>query len=256
MVDTVAETCPKALPDQMKRKIMEFAVFWLVIIGPILIGLAGAIWYGGGKTPALWAGFTGTVLLLLAAALQIQQTIGKSQPPQPSATTATSTPDTLSQSTSPPVTLPQHPQETANQVPVAWNLDSQFLVVTGGGPEARINSVLLQGTSTALVTMKEAYAVSGLTGHKQELFANVQYQGYYPVDKVDIPPEARVWLELIFKPPLSITEFINQWEKFSVTVVYHDATNYHHEFDANYIRQKLQQMIPDAFGPRVTPRPD
>jgi hypothetical protein len=152
--------------------------------------------------------------------------------------------------------LPQHPQQTANQIPVAWNLDSQFLVVTGGGPEARINSVLLQGTSTALVTMKEAYAVSGLTGHKQELFANVQYQGYYPVDKVDIPPKARVGLELIFKPPLSITEFINQWEQFSVTVVYHDGTDYHHEFDENYIRQKLQQMIPDAFGPRVTPRPD
>lgn len=58
---------------------MEFAVFWLVIIGPILIGVAVGIWYGSGKTPALWVGFAGTVLLMLAGALQLQQAIWKSQ---------------------------------------------------------------------------------------------------------------------------------------------------------------------------------
>jgi hypothetical protein len=155
----------------------------------------------------------------------------------------------------PSPTRPAPDQQTVaepNQRPVAWR-DSQFVVVTGGGPEAKINSVLLQGTSTAPVAMKEAYALSGLTGHKQELMVNVQYRGYYPVDKVDIPPRAPVWLELIFKLPLSITDFIDPWGQFSVTVVYYDGNNYHHEFDENYIRQKLQQMIPAAFGPRVTP---
>lgn len=63
---------------------MDFAVFWLVIIGPILIGLAGCIWYGGGKTPALWVGFAGSVLLLLAGALQLQQAIWKSFASEPS----------------------------------------------------------------------------------------------------------------------------------------------------------------------------
>ncbi|MDQ6869933.1 MAG: hypothetical protein M3178_16830 [Pseudomonadota bacterium] len=56
---------------------MDFAVFWLVIIGPLLFGLAGSIWYGGSKTLALWIGFAGAVLLILAGALQLQQFIWK-----------------------------------------------------------------------------------------------------------------------------------------------------------------------------------
>jgi hypothetical protein len=155
--------------------------------------------------------------------------------------------------------LPQQPQPPGavpNQGPVAWTLDSQFLVVTGGGTDATINSVLLQGESRASVAMKEAYAVSGLTGHKRDLMANVQNKGYYPVDKVDLPPGAPVWLELILKPPLSIRDFTDQWGRFSVTIVYDDGTNYSHDFDESYIRRKLQQMIPGAFGPRVTPRAD
>lgn len=94
--------------------------------------------------------------------------------------------------------LAQQLAAAPNQRPIAWNLDSQFLVASGGGPDARINSVLLQGTSAASVSIKEAYAVSGLTGHKQELMANVQDQGYYPVNKVDIPAGAPVWLAPLF----------------------------------------------------------
>jgi hypothetical protein len=155
--------------------------------------------------------------------------------------------------------LPQQAQQPAavsNQGPVDWNLDSQFLLLTGGGPDATINSVLLQGTSTVSVGMKEAYAVSGLTGHRQELMANVQYKGYYPVDKVDIPPGAPVWVELIFKPPLSIRDFLSQWGQFRVTIVYNDGTNYVHDFNDDYTRRKIQQMDPFAFGPHVTPRSD
>jgi hypothetical protein len=69
----------------MKRNGMDFALFWLVIIGPILISLAGCIWYGDGRTPALWVAFAGAVLLMLAAALQLQQAIWKSQAPEPTA---------------------------------------------------------------------------------------------------------------------------------------------------------------------------
>jgi hypothetical protein len=58
---------------------MDTAIFWLVIIGPILIGVAGAAWYGKRQTPALWMGFVGTVLLLLAGVLQSQLAIWKSQ---------------------------------------------------------------------------------------------------------------------------------------------------------------------------------
>ena len=64
---------------------MDIAVFWLVIIGPILIGLAGCIWYGNERTPALWVGFAGIVLLMLAGALQLQEAIWKSQATEPTA---------------------------------------------------------------------------------------------------------------------------------------------------------------------------
>lgn len=70
-----------------------------------------------------------------------------------------------------------------------------------------------------------------------------------------MPPQAPVWLELIFKPPLSIGDFLDQWGKIHVTIVY-DGTVYNREFDENYIRRKLQQQIPGAFAPRVTPRDD
>jgi hypothetical protein len=139
--------------------------------------------------------------------------------------------------------------------PINWTFDSQFLVNTGSGSNALINSVLLQGTSTTSVAIKEAYAVSGLTGHKQELMANVSSKGYYPVDKVDIPPQAPVWLELVFKPPLSIRDFLDQWGKISIKIVYNDGTYVERDFDETFVRRKLQQ-IPGALGPHITPRDD
>jgi hypothetical protein len=151
-----------------------------------------------------------------------------------------------------PASLPPSPVQKG---PIVWNEDSQFLIVTGGGPDAMINSVLLQGMSTTIVSITDAYAVSSLTGHKQDLMANVQYQGYFPVNKVDIPAQAPVWLELVWKPPLSVRDFLDQWGKFRVTIVYNGIT-YEKEFDENYIRRKLQQQNAGVLGPHVTPRDD
>jgi len=53
---------------------MAFAIFWLPLIAGLLLGgVAVGAWYGGDKTLAVWIGFAGAVLLLLTAALQIQQ---------------------------------------------------------------------------------------------------------------------------------------------------------------------------------------
>ena len=88
--------------------------------------------------------------------------------------------------------------------------------------------------------------------------ANAQTQndrGYFPVNEVDIPPQALVWLELVFKPPLSIKDFVDQWGAFKVTIIYEGAEKpYDHEFDQNFVQAKLRQQIPAAFGPRVTHR--
>jgi hypothetical protein len=47
---------------------------------------------------------------------------------------------------------------------------------------------------------------------------------------------------------------MEKWGQFRVTINYDNGDNYRHDFDENYIRNKIQQMIPGAFGPRVTPR--
>jgi len=184
------------------------------------------------------------------------------QTPPPPATTPTpaipAAPYAVTQQ--PPQSSPtanhQGPKALRNpsQNPVMWDRNSQFLVVSGGGPNAQINSVLLKGTSTRTMSIKEAYAASGLTGHKQELMANVQYKGYYPVDQVDIPPQAPVWLELVFNPPLSVRDFVEQWGQVHINIIYSDGTTDDLNFDEDYVRQKLQTMIPGWFGPHVTPR--
>ncbi len=58
----------------------ESAVFWLPIIGGILLGgFAVGEWYGGNKVYALWVGFSGVVCFLAVAGLQIQQVLLKQE---------------------------------------------------------------------------------------------------------------------------------------------------------------------------------
>jgi hypothetical protein len=141
--------------------------------------------------------------------------------------------------------------------PIDWYTDSQLFVVSGGAPNAEVNGILIMGLSSSPVTIKEAYVVSGLTGRKQTLMANVQSRGaYFPVDQVDIPSGAPVQVDAIFKPAIPLKDFLDQWGKFRVTIVYNDGTIYEREYEESYVRQKLQQMAPTAFGPRMTPRDD
>jgi hypothetical protein len=145
----------------------------------------------------------------------------------------------------------------AKQGPITWHVNSQLMLVSGGEPNAVVSGLLFQGTSTASVSIKEAYVVSGLTGRKQTLVANVQSKGgYYPVDKVDIPPGAPVQLDLIFDPGLPLRDFMDQWGKFRVTIIYSNGGPYERDYDEAFVRQQLRQHVPNAFGPRVTPRDD
>jgi hypothetical protein len=144
------------------------------------------------------------------------------------------------------------------QKPISWFADSQLFIASGGPPNgSQVHGILIMGESTATTAIKEAYLVSGLTGHKQSLKANVHSVGaYFPVDKVDIPAGAPVQLDLIFNPPIPLKDFMDQWAKFRFTVVYVDGTSYEREYDEAYVRQKMQQVVPEAFGPRMTPRED
>jgi Resolvase, N terminal domain len=70
--------------ERMKSRRMDIAIFWLPVVGGILLGgLAGNAWYGGDKILALWLTFFGLICFGLVAVLQIQQTIlqSKASPP-------------------------------------------------------------------------------------------------------------------------------------------------------------------------------
>lgn len=59
---------------------MTLAIFWLPIIGGILLGgFAVSAWYGGNKLLGLWLAFFGVVSLLLVVAIQLQQFISDEQ---------------------------------------------------------------------------------------------------------------------------------------------------------------------------------
>jgi len=41
----------------VKKKSMDLAIYWLPVVGTILIGIAACIWWGNGnKTTAVWVG--------------------------------------------------------------------------------------------------------------------------------------------------------------------------------------------------------
>jgi hypothetical protein len=152
-----------------------------------------------------------------------------------------------------PEPVPPAPSDVPG--PISWNFNGQLIVASGGGQTAEVHGLIFQGQSTMTLRFKEAYAVSGLTGHKVELKANVQQIGaYFPVTDVDVPADAPVQLDLIFQPPLSIRDFFDQWGKFRIVISYENGGSLQHEFDERSVREKLQQQIPYAFGPRVTPR--
>ncbi len=53
---------------------METAVIWLLVVGPLFIGIGAAIYWGSGvNSIGLWGGFVpGAIMLVFAAAFQIQ----------------------------------------------------------------------------------------------------------------------------------------------------------------------------------------
>ncbi|WP_420966826.1 hypothetical protein [Bradyrhizobium sp. B120] len=149
------------------------------------------------------------------------------------------------------------PRLKAAAGPVSWNLDvgNQLIVASGSGQTAVVNGLIFQGKSEAPLHFKEAYLISALTGHKVQLKANVQQLGtYFPITAVDVPADAPVQLDYIFDPALSVRDFFDQWGKFRFVVVYEDAQSFEYNFSEDQVRTQVQQMIPTAFGPRVTPR--
>jgi hypothetical protein len=137
-------------------------------------------------------------------------------------------------------------------VPISWQPQFQIIHVMGG-PDLQIHGLYFQGISNSAVQMKEAYLISELTGHKEQLKANIAYKGEFSVDQVDVPMGASVDLILDYKPPLSLKDFLDQWGAFHLTVIYNGIT-YQKRYDENYVRGLVQNTIPGVIGPRMTPK--
>lgn len=140
----------------------------------------------------------------------------------------------------------------SNEGPITWQQPFQLMPV-GTTTGTEIQGVYFQGISNAQIQMREAYIVSDLTGHREELKANVQYKGEFPVDQVDIPPDASVDLIYILKPSVSARDFLDQWGKFRFVAIYNGVT-YEKSYDENFMRGLIQNRIPGVIGPRMTPK--
>lgn len=61
---------------------MDLAIYWLPVVGGILLGtIAAGEWYSGNRALAVWFGFAGVILFLFVFALQLQQIVSKNEPP-------------------------------------------------------------------------------------------------------------------------------------------------------------------------------
>jgi hypothetical protein len=139
--------------------------------------------------------------------------------------------------------------------PVTWNLDGQLLVVSFNGRSYEVNALIFQGTSNVPLHFKEAYLISGITGHRVDLLiAARKFGAELPVNAVDVPTGAPVQLDCTFKPNLSVRDFFDQWGKFRLIVIYDDGSSFEHDYSENEVRQQAQRQMPDAFGPQVTPK--
>jgi hypothetical protein len=147
-----------------------------------------------------------------------------------------------------------HTPERGNQEPITWNPEF-MLVALGAGPNALITAIIFRGISSSTVQMKDAYVISELAGHKQQLAANIPYGGgVVLLDHIEpVPPGATLDSIIEWKPGLSIGDFLDQWGRMHFTAAY-DNTTYEKLFDGDSIRQKIIREIQDAGGPRVTKR--
>jgi predicted DNA-binding transcriptional regulator AlpA len=136
--------------------------------------------------------------------------------------------------------------------PIIWQQPFQLMPI-GTTSGTQIGGMYFQGISNSQIQMKEAYIVSEMTGHKEQLKANVQYKGEFAVDQVDIPPGASVDLIFEWKPEISVKDFLDQWGKFRFVAIYNGIT-YEKSYDENFVRGLIQNTIPGVIGPRMTPK--
>jgi hypothetical protein len=152
------------------------------------------------------------------------------------------TPPTAPSSLAPP---------SSEQTPINWQPDFQMNWYSG----PQMAWIRFIGKSTTLASIKDAYIVSKLTGHRESLqIANAtNFNERWNVNLIEpIPPGATTMLVYEPKPPPSIPDFLNQWGAFEFHVVYEDG-EYTKIYSQDYVHDKFASELPGIYGPHVTP---
>jgi len=133
----------------MTRNYMEFAVYWLVIIGPLLVGVGLSIWgfSDGNRSHALWFGFAGCVLLLIGLAFQLQLKIWDSAAVKVSVPSVSA--ETLKQQST-----TKADDSTATQQVNIGNVNGGIVNITQqqGGKQSKNLLRALLGTETVIIS--------------------------------------------------------------------------------------------------------
>jgi hypothetical protein len=159
----------------------------------------------------------------------------------------------------PPASVPREDRSASQssspgpsrQEPITWG---QVLLQGGGG--SLIGGISIYGETVSPIEIADAYIVSDLTGEKRSLvvvMSHGQDTEFVSIDKINtLPAGAPIELRARFSPGLSVGDFLSQWGKLAVKIVYNDG-GYSKSIDEGYMRQQITMLIPGAeLGPRVT----
>jgi hypothetical protein len=158
--------------------------------------------------------------------------------------------DTLRQQVQNPPPQPPTPED---QTPVNWQPDFQISWYV----DQKIVWIRFIGVATDLAHIKDAYIISNLTGHKEQLdIANpANFAERWKVDQVEpVPSGAQIILVYEPKPSPPLPDFLSQWGAFELHVVY-DHKEYVKAYSQGFINSKLAREMP-GFGPHVTRKND
>jgi hypothetical protein len=146
------------------------------------------------------------------------------------------------------------PPAPEDQIPVNWQPEFQL----NWYGDQKVAWIRFIGVSTELARIKDAYVVSTLTGHKEQLdLANAtNFAERWKIDQVEpIPSGATIYLVYEPKPSPPLPDFMNQWGAFEFHVVY-DNKEYVKTYTQAYINSIMARQMPGVFGPHVTRRND
>ena len=123
--------------------------------------------------------------------------------------------------------------------------------------EQKIFVINFNGQATSLAHIRDAYIISNLTGHKEQLRVPnpAKIQETWAIEEIEpIATGAPVYLTYRWVQPIPVSDFLNQWGAFEFHVTY-DNKEYVRSYAQDYVNDKLAREMPGVIGPRITKKP-